>query len=200
MDKLTGPLPKAAELRRLGEQMENTMEDCFKTMSSDFKEPIVELTARVAHLFREQRYSSKVDVHLLIRPVRFVDLHQLTVALNPILSNPDQVRDMLAAWDGLNIASLADQCALSGNCEQELVNQLLSDFHLWLEDAQSRARAIDRLGEWIEKAVSDLGTTVKAQVPFRCVSSETDLGRIVPRAGFLTSQVMRDFVSAAQSE
>jgi hypothetical protein len=107
--------------------------------------------------------------------VRFVDLHQITVALNPILSNPDQVRDMLIAWDGLNTASLADQCALSGNCEQDLVNQLLSDFHLWLEDAQSSSRAIDRLGEWIEKAVSDLGATVKAQVTFTDMPSETDL-------------------------
>jgi hypothetical protein len=196
MEKLTGPLPRAAELRRLGEQMENTMEDCFKTMSSDFKEPIVELTARVAHLFRERDRFIKPNTPLII-PERFVDLHQLTVALNPILSNPDQVRDMLVAWDGLNTASLADQCALSGNCEQDPVNQLLSDFHLWLEDTQSSAHAIDRLGEWIEKAVSDLGDTVKAQVDSTCLSSETDLGRIVPRAGFLTSQVMRDFVSAS---
>jgi hypothetical protein len=94
--------------------------------------------------------------------VRYLDLHQLTIALNPILSNSAQVRDMLAAWDQLNVTGLADQCALSCNCQQELIERILSEFHAWLADLESSPRhAVDRLGAWIEKTMSEAGTPLK---------------------------------------
>lgn len=90
---------------------------------------------------------------------------------------------MLASWDRLDLQSLSDQCALTCNCQQDLVEGTLHSFRDWLADVESDVLAcpLERLGQWVDKATRDI--SIKS---------------IVPRAGFVTSQVMRDFVSAQQ--
>ncbi|WVQ79199.1 hypothetical protein IAT38_001295 [Cryptococcus sp. DSM 104549] len=172
LDKLLSPLPVPTQcsLRALADNLETIMEDSLSAFSRDFCEGKIELCARAAHLF-----------------IRFIDLHQLTAALSPILSNQSQVRTMLGAWETLDIRNVSDQCALSCSCQQDILESVLADFHQWLletEAASARGgRAIERLGGWVNKVLGD----VQSNVPGLSLSA------IVCRVGFITSQVMRDF-------
>lgn len=78
-------------------------------------------------------------------------MHQLSCAILPILSDHNQLSDMLAAWDRLNLTSLTDQCALSCNCDQATVEGILDGFRGWL----GRSPNIAKLGQWIDKVVEE---------------------------------------------
>ncbi|OCF35189.1 hypothetical protein I316_03231 [Kwoniella heveanensis BCC8398] len=172
LDKLNSPFPIPAQssLRALAGNLETIMEGCFASFPREFGEAKIELAVRAAHLF-----------------TRFLDLHQLTIALAPILANPGHIRDMLIAWDTLDIRSVSDQCALSCSCQQDILEQVLADFGAWLaqmESGQTRGvSGAERLSKWVERVITD----VKGNVPGVTVRA------IACRVGFITSQVMRDF-------
>ncbi|WVF68476.1 hypothetical protein IAT40_003243 [Kwoniella sp. CBS 6097] len=172
LDKLNTPFPIPAQssLRALADNLETIMEGCFAAFPREFGEAKIELAVRAAHLF-----------------TRFLDLHQLTVALAPILGNPGHIRDMLIAWDTLDIRSVSDQCALSCSCQQDILEQVLADFGAWLaemESGQTRGvSGVERLSKWLERVITD----IKGNVPGVTVRA------IACRVGFITSQVMRDF-------
>nr|XP_018260331.1 uncharacterized protein I303_07249 [Kwoniella dejecticola CBS 10117]OBR82489.1 hypothetical protein I303_07249 [Kwoniella dejecticola CBS 10117] len=155
-------------LRALAENLEMIMEDALTSFAIDFREAKVELAVRAAHLF-----------------TRFLDLRQVTFALGPILSDAAQTREMISAWNALDIRSVSDQCALSCSCEQDVLEQVLADFGHWLAETempQYRNNGVNRLTEWVDRVLSQVlgvpGVTMRA---------------IVCRVGFITSQVMRDF-------
>ncbi|WWC73719.1 uncharacterized protein I206_107691 [Kwoniella pini CBS 10737] len=155
-------------LRALAESLEIVMEESLAPFSAEFKEAKIELAVRSAHLF-----------------ARFLDLRQITFALEPILSDPTQTRGMIAAWNGLDIRSVSDQCALSCSCEQDVLEQVLADFGQWLTESQmpqNRNKGVERLSGWIDRVLIQVlaipGITMRA---------------IVCRVGFITSQIMRDF-------
>ncbi|WVQ96023.1 hypothetical protein IAU59_003123 [Kwoniella sp. CBS 9459] len=172
LDKLNTPFPISAQssLRALADNLETMMERCFASLPKDFSEAKIELAVRAAHLF-----------------VRFLDLHQLTVALAPIFGNPGHIRDMLIAWDTLDIRSVSDQCALSCSCQQDVLEQVLADFGAWLAEMESGqmrgVSGVERLTKWVEKVIQD----IKENIPGVTVRA------IACRVGFITSQVMRDF-------
>lgn len=91
-------------------------------------------------------------------PDRCVDLQQLSTALLPIITSPSQVDQMAAAWDQLDMKSIADQCALSCSCEQDTIEQVLLGFRDWLEGACD-GRALERLGAWVSSVLDGLQTT-----------------------------------------
>ncbi|RXK36399.1 hypothetical protein M231_06365 [Tremella mesenterica] len=175
LSKVLAPLSANSQnsLRALSQNLESIMEESLRGFPREFCEDKFELTVRVAHLF-----------------IRFIDLHQLTAALSPILANQDQVRSMLNAWENLDMSVISDQCALSANCQQDVLEGILREFHRWLLDAEASpnrgGKAIERLGQWIDGVLHDLqhGSEMAAPMPLRA---------LVPRAGFITSQVMRDF-------
>ncbi|KAK4689434.1 hypothetical protein P7C73_g678, partial [Tremellales sp. Uapishka_1] len=171
LDKLLLNIPVATQnqLKGLAHNLENVMEQCFSGYSKEFTDDKIELTVRAAHLLS-----------------RFVEINQLTQALSPILASQDQVRSMIFAWESLDMKSVTDQCALSCNCLQEVLEGILNDFHRWLIDVENApnrgGKAIQRLGGWINEVVKDIQGS--GNVPLR---------GLVPRAGFVTSQIVRDF-------
>nr|ODN91645.1 hypothetical protein L204_05632 [Cryptococcus depauperatus CBS 7855] len=172
LENLSLPLPAYSQssLRNLAEHFETIMEESLGNFPSEFYESKVELCARVAHLF-----------------IRFIDLHQLTTALGPILANQSQVQMMLTTWENLDIRSVSDQCALSCHCQQKLLETVLEDYHQWLKATEAgtsrTGAAIESLGDWINTML----LKVQHNAPRLTMSD------IVVKVGFVTSQVMRDF-------
>jgi len=146
------------------------MEQSMQNFSTDFCEPKIELSVRAGHLLS-----------------RFADLYQVSSALAPILSKAEQVGNMSQAWDKLDARSVADQCALSCDCKPELLAEIMNNFQCWLVEVEATPsrgkKAIEKLGGWIEDV---LNTVQKNGIPSKA---------LVPRVGFITSQVVRDFVS-----
>ncbi|ODO08517.1 hypothetical protein L198_00247 [Cryptococcus wingfieldii CBS 7118] len=172
LDKLTSPCPVTSQcsLRALADNLEAIMEESLGIFPQNFSESKVEMSARVAHLF-----------------LRFIDLHQLTAALSPILANQSQVRTMITAWENLDVRNVSDQCALSCQCQQDVIEAVLQDFYHWLVEAEEYLAqggyAIDRLGGWVDKMLRDV----------QAATGGASLSALVCKVGFVTSQVMRDF-------
>lgn len=146
------------------------MEQSTQNFSSEFCEPKIELAVRAGHFM-----------------LRFADLYQVSAALSPILSNSEQVQTMLRAWDKLDKRSVADQCALSFDCKPDTLAKVMSSFRGWLSEtaaAPSRGKlAIEKLGIWLQEMLENMQN--------KGVVSKM----LMPRVGFITSQVVRDFVS-----
>jgi len=142
----------------------------MQNFSPEFCEPKIELSVRAGHLLS-----------------RFADLYQVSSALVPILSSTEQVKTMTSAWNNLDARSVADHCALSCDCKPEVLADVMNNFQSWLVEAGSTPsqgnKAIERLGIWVEEVL-------------KSVQKDGPTSRIlVPRVGFITSQVVRDFVS-----
>ena len=101
--------------------------------------------------------------------VRYIDVHQLTVALSLILSAQKDVQRMLAAWEALDVQPLLDQCALASNCDPSLLEPMLKGFHLWLvqvEAAPSRGgKAIESLGKFVDQVLRDAQGSHPGRLP-----------------------------------
>ncbi|WVQ77706.1 hypothetical protein IAR50_007396 [Cryptococcus sp. DSM 104548] len=172
LDKLTSPFPVTSQcsLRALADNLEAIMEESLSLFPQNYSEGKIELSARVAHLF-----------------LRFIDLHQLTAALSPILANQSQIRTMISAWENLDVRNVSDQCALSCQCQQDVIEAVLQDFYHWLVEAEEYLAkggyAIDRLGGWVDKMLGDV----------QAAAGGVPLSALVCKVGFVTSQVMRDF-------
>ncbi|KAI9638927.1 uncharacterized protein MKK02DRAFT_41955 [Dioszegia hungarica] len=164
--------PVQESLRGLATRLEASVGNCLSICSTDFSQTKTELALRAAHLMH-----------------RCVDLQQLSTALLPIITSPSQVDQMAAAWDQLDMKSIADQCALSCSCEQDTIEQVLLGFRDWLEGACD-GRALERLGAWVSSVLDGLQTTK---------ADEGAARSLVTRAGFLTSQIMRDFTLKSAS-
>jgi regulatory factor X len=176
VEKLYTPVLASAlyELRKLAQNLETIMEQSMQNFSPEFCESKVEISVRAGHLLS-----------------RFADLYQVSSALAPILSDPEQVITMMHAWKKLDARSVADQCALSCDCKPEILADVMSNFSSWLVEAESMPsqgnKAIEKLGKWVEKVLESLQRNG--------VASRT----LVPRVGFITSQVVRDFARVSPS-
>ncbi|WWC92780.1 uncharacterized protein L201_007739 [Kwoniella dendrophila CBS 6074] len=160
--------PTQNALRATADNLENLMEESLGTFGREFSDAKVELAVRAGHLI-----------------TRFLDLRQVAFALGPILSDRSQIKEMIQAWERLNIRSVSDQCALSCSCDQDILEQVFGDFGRWLNECSSTAkkdREVEELCNWIDKIVKQMlgvpGVTIRA---------------IGLRVGFITSQIMRDF-------
>ncbi len=92
--------------------------------------------------------------------MRFNDLHQLTIALLPILSNQEQVRMMITAWTAIDQKSLLDSAALTCNCRQEVLEAVMSEFYGWMCEVEMApgkgGRALETLGRLMDEILARL--------------------------------------------
>lgn len=171
LERLLSPLPQPAqnEIRKLSSNLEAIIEQSTTNFSPEFCEPKIELSVRAGHLIS-----------------RYLDLYQISTALAPILSSADQVRTMSHSWDHLDARSIADQCALSCNCKPELLGDVLNNFFGWLQEVESMPsrgnKSIDKLGKWIDSVLE------------KVINVGVTPTQLNTRVGFITSQVVRDFV------
>ena len=125
-------------LRAFSSNLETILEQCLSNYNQSFCEPKIELAVRAGHLYS-----------------RFLELHQLSAALCPILSDPTQVRSMCVAWDNVDVTNIADQCALSCNCEPEVSADIMNAFKGWLLQVDSMPGrgivGLEMLGKWAEQ-------------------------------------------------
>jgi hypothetical protein len=152
---LQRPLSAQARLTLHGltARLGNCVEACLAVYAREFSETKTELAVRAAHLLRE--LTVKLGITDTDNPDRCVDIHQLSSALLPIITSPQQVGEMVAAWDQLDAKSIADQCALSCNCEQATIERVLQGFRAWLI-VSSDSRALEKLGQWVDTMVDEV--------------------------------------------
>jgi hypothetical protein len=89
---------------------------------------------------------------------RFLDLHQLTGALTPILNDTDRLQEMITAWNNLNVPYITDQCALSSCCSPDALDMILGRFQAWLTGCihLSGGKALEKLMILVERVLSDV--------------------------------------------
>lgn len=191
-------------LRNLANGLEEIVERSLENFDESFAGPKIELTVRAAHLIRELHPFSPHANRSADGTVRFLDLHQLSSALTPILGSATEVRSMINAWSHIDIDNLTDQCALSCNCNQKVLGDILEEFRTWLVDIDGNGViAARRLGAWADKVLHEFQIGSRGpQLPLRVyvlppIQERTyaDMHSLVIRTGFITSQIMRDFVS-----
>nr|XP_031857610.1 uncharacterized protein CI109_007005 [Kwoniella shandongensis]KAA5524682.1 hypothetical protein CI109_007005 [Kwoniella shandongensis] len=157
--RLVEPLPAFGQtsLRSLADNLRTTMIQSFGIFPPDFNEGKIQLSVTAAHLF-----------------ARYLDLQQLSMTLDPILSNRAQLHVMISAWDNLDTATM-------------ILEVVLSSFHEWLKEIESvssrSGREIEKLGQWVDRTLQE----VLERLPWIKIDS------VARRVGFITSQVMRDF-------
>lgn len=140
--------------------------ETLRTLSTEVSRPIVEMSSHVAHLLS-----------------RFLDLHQITTAIVPILANPDQLAAMRASWRMLDASFIVRQCAMACDCSEAILEPSLAAFDVWLAEAGSdpSIHPVEQLAACVDSALSRAELAPGVGTP----------RMLIPRAVFLTSQVMR---------
>lgn len=134
------------------------------------------------------------SLKLSLFAVRFLDMYQVTQALNTVLTNPKQLMDMRRSWEKIDFDSVRNQSALVCNCRHEDLQQLLEgEFLGLLESLGKSPEPVRDVMAWADKCCERLmgrGPDERSTMSSRSV---------LIRWGYVTSQVMRDLVSGACS-
>lgn len=153
---------------------EKVTADILGGLSVDVSRPIVQLSAQVGQLL-----------------ARFLDLHQITTAIGPILAEPEQLAAMRTSWRMLDINFIVRQCKMACECPDQIVDPALASFGTWLNEVSSdtAAHPVEQLATCVDGALA------------RAESSLNGAGihTLIPKASYLTSQVMRLLVSSCLS-
>ncbi|KAJ6613437.1 hypothetical protein B0H10DRAFT_2165302 [Mycena sp. CBHHK59/15] len=149
-----------ASLRQLANKMEKILLVALESYGNTFVEPKVELGARFGHLV-----------------LRFLDIYQVTQALNTVLTNQKQLAEMQRSWQKVDFESVRNQSALVCNCRHEDLVQLLEVEFVGMLDSLSKSTEPVREPRW-PGAPEERST----------MSSRS----VLIRWGYVTSQVMRD--------
>ncbi|KAI0045297.1 hypothetical protein FA95DRAFT_131200 [Auriscalpium vulgare] len=165
------PAAALASLRQLADKMEKILLVSLENYGNTFVEPKVELGARFGHLV-----------------LRFLDIYQVTQALNTVLTNQKQLAEMRRSWEKIDFESVRNQSALVCNCRHEDLVQLLEVEFRSLMDALSKsAEPVRDVMSWADKCCERLmgghGGEDRSTMSSRSV---------LIRWGYVTSQVMRD--------
>ena len=124
--------------------------------------------------------------------VRFLDIYQVTQALATVLQNPKQMADMRRAWSEIDFESVRNQSALVCNCRHEDLIQLLEvDFVALLDGLQRTAEPVRDVMLWADDCCERLMGSNRGE-DRSTLSSRS----VLIRWGYVTSQIMRDLVSA----
>ncbi|KAG9317287.1 hypothetical protein JVU11DRAFT_1483 [Chiua virens] len=169
------PLPTASlnSLRQLASQMEKILLLALEGYGTTFVEPKVELGARFGHLV-----------------LRFVDIYQVTQALNTVLTNQKQLAEMRRSWQKVDFESVRNQSALVCNCRHEDLVQLLEvEFVAMLDSLSKSNEPVREVMAWADKCTERLME--------QRIGASDERGTMSPRSvlirwGYVTSQVMRD--------
>ena len=125
--------------------------------------------------------------------MRFLDIYQVTQALNTVLTNQKQLTEMRCSWQKVDFESVRNQSALVCNCRHEDLVQLLEvEFVAMLEALSKSAEPVREVITWADKCCERLMVTQRVGGEERNTMSSRS---ILIRWGYVTSQVMRDLVS-----
>ncbi|KAG6821272.1 hypothetical protein H0H93_002382 [Arthromyces matolae] len=164
-----------SSLRQLANKMEKILLVALENYGNTFVEPKVELGARFGHLV-----------------LRYLDIYQVTQALNTVLTNQKQLVEMRRSWHKVDFESVRNQSALVCNCRHEDLVQLLEvEFVQMLDSLTKTNEPVREVMTWADKCCERLmgssrgnqGAEERGQMSSRSV---------LIRWGYVTSQVMRD--------
>ncbi|KAM5532305.1 hypothetical protein V8D89_014063 [Ganoderma adspersum] len=160
-------------LRQLADKMEKILLVALDSYGNTFVEPKVELGARFGHLV-----------------LRFLDIYQVTQALNTVLTNQKQLMEMRRSWQKIDFESVRNQSALVCNCRHEDLVQLLEhEFVQVLEGLSKSQDPVRDVMAWADKCCEHLMGGRGGGVEERTTMSSRS---VLIRWGYVTSQVMRD--------
>lgn len=175
--------------------MEKILLVSLENYGNTFVEPKVELGARFGHLVCMSSpvvYSFAVQNTNSATPVRFLDIYQVTQALNTVLTNQKQLSEMRRSWEKIDFESVRNQSALVCNCRHEDLVQLLEvEFRSLMESLTKSAEPVRDVMAWADKCCERLMGGHGGPDDRSTMSSRS----ILIRWGYVTSQVMRDLVS-----
>lgn len=177
--------------------MEKILLVALENYGNTFVEPKVELGARFGHLVCELR------IHVLrncfiycIHIVRFLDIYQVTQALNTVLTNQKQLADMRRSWQKVDFESVRNQSALVCNCRHEDLVQLLEVEFVGMLDSLSKSNEpVREVMSWADKCCERLMGSSRGHHGAVEERSTMSSRSVLIRWGYVTSQVMRDLVS-----
>ena len=196
---MLSPIPAAsvASLRQLAVKMEKILLVALENYGNTFVEPKVELGARFGHLVSECPIFILPFLNEFLKwesLVRFLDIYQVTQALNTVLTNQKQLAEMRRSWQKVDFESVRNQSALVCNCRHEDLVQLLEvEFVAMLEGLSKSAEPVREVMTWADKCCERLmvGQRGNGGEERNTMSSRS----VLIRWGYVTSQVMRDLVS-----
>lgn len=123
--------------------------------------------------------------------VRFLDIYQVTQALNSVLTNQKQLAEMRRSWEKINFESVRNQSALVCNCRHEDLVQLLEvEFRGVMDSLAKSAEPVRDVMAWADKCCERLMSAGSSPEDRGTMSSRS----VLIRWGYVTSQVMRDLV------
>ncbi|EIW61931.1 uncharacterized protein TRAVEDRAFT_70167 [Trametes versicolor FP-101664 SS1] len=162
-----------AGLRQLADKMEKILLVALDSYGNTFVEPKVELGARFGHLV-----------------LRFLDIYQVTQALNTVLTNQKQLLEMRRSWAKIDFESVRNQSALVCNCRHEDLVQLLEGEFVQVLDGLSKSQdPVRDVMAWADKCCERLMGGRGGGAEERTTMSSRS---VLIRWGYVTSQVMRD--------
>ena len=196
--QMLSPIPSQAltSLRQLAGKMEKVLLFSLEGYGNTFVEPKVELGARFGHLVCAYLFLALETSSQLLHSVRYLDIYQVTQALNTVVTNPKQMAEMRRSWSKVDFESVRNQSALVCNCRHEDLVQLLEvEFTALLETLQKSQEPVHEVMAWADKCCDTFmasgRTTHAAPEENRTMNSRS----VLIRWGYVTSQVMRDLVS-----
>lgn len=173
--QMLSPIPanSLTNLRQFANKMEKILLMALDNYGSTFVEPKVELGARFGHLV-----------------LRFLDIYQVTQALNTVLTNQKQLTEMLRSWKKVDFESVRNQSALVCNCRHEDLVQLLEvEFPEMMESLTRTNEPVREVMAWADKCCERLMGSNRNGTEERSTMSSRS---VLIRWGYVTSQVMRD--------
>ncbi|KAE9410537.1 hypothetical protein BT96DRAFT_961922 [Gymnopus androsaceus JB14] len=166
--QMLSPIPSGslANLRQFANKMEKILLVALNDYGNTFVEPKVELGARFGHLV-----------------LRFLDIYQVTQALNTVLTNQKQLSEMRRSWQKVDFESVRNQSALVCNCRHEDLVQLL--------EVEFSSEPVREVMSWADKCCERLMGSSRAGHGGEERSTMSSRSVLI-RWGYVTSQVMRD--------
>lgn len=172
MDKILAPIPPNAHaaLGMMAVNFDKMTADSLGGLATEVSRPIIELSGQVGQLL-----------------ARFLDLHQITTAIGPILAEPEQLAAMRNSWRMLDTSFVVRQCMMACDCSEQLLEPGLAAFGNWLNEvgADMAAHPVEQLAVCVDGAVGQAEAALNG----------VNLRAIIPKASYLTSQVMRLLVN-----
>jgi regulatory factor X len=165
-----------ASLRQLALKMEKILLVALENYGSTFVEPKVELGARFGHLV-----------------LRFLDIYQVTQALNTVLTNQKQLVEMRKSWQKVDFESVRNQSALVCNCRHEDLVQLLEvEFVTLLDTVGKSNEPVREVMAWADRCYERLIGNPRANQGVQEDRATMSPRSVLIRWGYVTSQIMRD--------
>lgn len=168
MDKILGPIPPNAHaaLGMMAVNFDKMTADILGGLATQVSRLIIELSTQVGQLL-----------------ARFLDLHQITTAIGPILAEPEQLAAMRTSWRMLDVNFIVRQCMMACDCPEQSVEPALGSFGTWLNEvgADMAAHPVEQLAMCVDGALGRAEASLEG----------AGILTLVPKASYLTSQVMR---------